>query len=264
MTKQITLIVFFGFLFFTAANAQTPETPPTTAAVNAVLGKNLIKFNLSGLAIQNYMLQYERVLSKGQSIALTFSIAPNVPLPFKSTLLSDFGNNSDAARAIITTTYKKYTATLEYRFYFSGKAPKGLYFAPFARYMNMNQSNVYTFTPSDGKLHTANMHSSFGGFAGGFLIGDQFLIGPHFAIDWWIVGPFYGTNINAGFVGTDPQMGDMSSQDLANVVDDIQKIKLPLYKTTAVLTQATNTIEAKVKGPYYGVRAFGLCLAYRF
>ena len=39
--------------------------------------------------------------------------------------------------------------------------------------------------------------------------------------------------------------------------------KLPLYKTTAVLTPATNTVEAKISGPYYGFHAFGLCFAYR-
>jgi uncharacterized protein DUF3575 len=267
MIKQITFFAIGAFLFCSISCAQT-TTPPAAAQANQAMqsffGKNLIKFNFSGLVLQNYMVQYERVINKKQSIALTVSIAPNVSLPFKSTLLSDYGSNSDARRAIVNTTYKKYTATLEYRFYFSGKAPKGLYFAPFARYMNMSQSNVYTFTPSDGKLHTANMHSQFGGFGAGFLIGDQFLIGPHWAIDWWIIGPFYGTTINADFVGTDPQMGDMSAQDLQKVENDIENIKLPLYKTSAVLTPATNTLEAKVKGPYYGIRAFGLCLAYRF
>jgi hypothetical protein len=263
MIKRLTFPMYLVLVFGLNTMSQT-VTPPTPQAVNTLFGKNLIKFNVTGVIVQDYTLQYERVLSKGQSIALTVGISPNVPLPFKSTLLSDFGGNSDAKRAILTTVYKKYNITLEYRFYFNGNAPKGLYFAPFLRYMDMSQSQYYTFTPSDGKLHTAHMTSQFSGFGAGFLIGDQFLIGQHWAIDWWIVGPFYGTKINADFVGTDPQMGDMTAQDLANVVNDIEKIKLPLYKTTAVLTQATNTIEAKITGPYYGIRAFGLCLAYRF
>jgi len=210
------------------------------------------------------MLEYERVLTKKSSLALTLGISPNVPLPFKSTLMKDFSGNSDARRAIETTNFTRYTATLEYRFYFSGKAPKGLYFAPFVRYMNMKLDQDYTFTPSDGQLHTAHLTAKFDGFGAGFLIGDQFLLGPHWAIDWWIVGPFYGPNITADFIGVDPKMGNMSAQDIANLKNNIESIKLPLYTTTATVTPATNTVEAKLVGPYYGIRAFGLCFAYRF
>ena len=267
MIKQITLFAISIFLFCIIANAQT-TTPPTEAqanqAVQSVFGKNLIKFNVSGVVLNSYQLQYERVVNKKQSIALTIGISPHVPLPFKSTLLNDFSGNSDAKRAIETTYFTRTTATLEYRFYFSGKAPKGLYFAPFLRYMNMKLSQDYTFTPSDNKLHTAHLNANFNGFGAGFLIGDQFLLGPHWAIDWWIIGPFYGTNITADFVGTDPQMGDMSAQDLANLKNNIESVKLPGYKTTATVNSPPNTVEAKLVGPYYGVRAFGLCLAYRF
>ena len=56
--------------------------------------KNLIKFNFSGLAVNSYTLQYERVLGAHSSLALTLSTSPNVPLPFKSTLMNDFGGNS--------------------------------------------------------------------------------------------------------------------------------------------------------------------------
>jgi len=263
MIKQIILNAICVLLIYAEANAQDPVTPVTAKDI-PLINKNLIKFNLSGVVLNSYTLQYERVLNRKQSIALTIGASPNVSLPFRSTLLKDFGNNEDAKRAIETTVFTKYTATLEYRFYFSGKAPKGLYFAPFVRYMNMKLSQDYTFTPSDGRLHTAHMNSQFNGFGAGFLIGDQFLIGPHWAIDWWIVGPFYGTNITADFIGTDPQMDDMSQQDLANLKSNIEGVKLPLYTTTATVTPATNTVEAKLVGPYYGVRAFGVCVAYRF
>ena len=264
MRKEMTLYVFFVMLLpFNLLNAQT-VSPTNPVPEVPLLNQNLIKFNVSGVFLNAYQLQYERVLNKKQSIAVTIGSSPNVPLPFKTTLLNDFGGNSDAKRAIETTVFTRYTVTAEYRFYFSGNAPKGLYFAPFLRYMNMNLNQNYTFTPSDGKLHTAHMTSEFSGFGVGFLIGDQFLIGNHWAIDWWIVGPFYGPNITADFLGTDPQMGDMSAQDLANLKHNIESVKLPLYTTTATVTPATNTVEAKLVGPYYGIRAFGLCLAYRF
>lgn len=263
MINKLIFLQFLSFLFYIPGNSQT-VTPPVTQPVNTVFGKNLIKFNVSGVVLNSYQLQYERVVNKSQSITLTVGVSPNVPLPFRSTLLKDFSSNSDAKRAIETTNFTRTTATLEYRFYFSGHAPKGLYFEPFVRYMNMKLSQDYTFTPSDNQLHTAHLNAKFDGFGAGFLIGDQFLLGPHWAIDWWIVGPFYGPNITADFIGTDPKMGDMDAQDLANLKNNIQSVKLPLYTTTATVTPATNTVEAKLVGPYYGVRAFGLCLAYRF
>ena len=227
--------------------------------------KNLIKINLSGLIVQQYTLQYERVVNKSQSIALTISVAPNTPLPFKQTLLNDFGGNEDAKRAIETTVFTKYTGTLEYRFYTGGgHAPKGFYIAPFVRYMHMSLSQDYTFTPSDDKLHTAHMTSQFGAMGAGFLLGYQFLFGRHWGIDWWILGPFFGTSINANFVGTDPQMGDMSAQDLANLKHNIESVSIPGYTVTATVTPSTNTVQAKAVGPYYGARFMGICLVYRF
>jgi hypothetical protein len=223
--------------------------------------KNLFKFNLSGLAVNNYTLQYERVLGAHSSLALTLSSSPNVALPFKGTLMNDFGGNSDAKRAIETTLFTKTNVTLEYRFYTGHEAPRGFYIAPFVRYMNMKLSQDYTFTPSDEILHVAHLNGQFDGFGAGVLFGYQWLLGSHWAIDWWIVGPFYGTSVTADFLGT-CNMSDMSAQDKANLANNIQSVKLPLYTTTATVGQ--NTVEAKLTGPYYGVRVMGLCLVYRF
>jgi hypothetical protein len=57
-------------------------------------------------------------------------------------------------------------------------------------------------------------------------------------------------------------MSDMSAQDKANLANNIESVKLPLYTTTATVGQ--NTVEAKLTGPYYGVRLMGLCLVYSF
>ena len=261
MIKKINPLWLLLLIVAYGVQAQQPNSQPASQP----LKKNLIKFNLSGLILQQYTLQYEYVVNPHQSVALTLGIAPNTPLPFKQTLVNDFGGNADAQRAIETTVFTKYTATLEYRFYTGGgHAPKGFYIAPFFRYMHMSLSEDYTFTPSDEKLHTAHMDSKFGAMGAGFLIGYQFLIGQHWGIDWWILGPFYGTNINADFVGTDPQMGDMSPQDLANLKHNIESVKIPGYTVTATVTPSTNTVEAKAVGPYYGARFMGIALVYRF
>jgi hypothetical protein len=57
-------------------------------------------------------------------------------------------------------------------------------------------------------------------------------------------------------------MSDMSAQDKANLANNIESVKLPLYTTSA--TVGTNSVDAKLTGPYYGIRTMGLCLVYRF
>src|ERR1700733_16097914 len=116
MRKQVIFTVFGVFVFCSFLQAQ--NTAPASTQTLATLKRNIVKINLSAIAVEAYTVQYEYVVNKGQSIALTVGVSPNVPLPFKQTLLNDFSGNSDAKRAIETTVFSKYTATLEYRFYF--------------------------------------------------------------------------------------------------------------------------------------------------
>ena len=163
MKQYFFLLVTLSMLLLANAAKAQVTTPAVPAANTPLKGRNLIKFNVSGILLNTYDLQYERVLNKKQSIALTVGIAPNVPLPFKSTLISDFGGNEDAKRAIQTTVFTRYTATLEYRFYFSGHAPRGLYFAPFLRYMDMKLDQDYLelpetyYAPAPTHLSEGNM-----------------------------------------------------------------------------------------------------------
>jgi len=230
---------------------------------NAQLGtKTLVKFNLSGVVIKSYTLQYERVLTPHSSITLSAGVSPNAPLPFKQALLDQYSGNEDGKRAIETTLFTKYIGTLEYRFYFAGHAPSGWYVAPFVRYLNMDISQDYTYTPSDGILHTARLNARFDAYGGGILLGRQWMLGKHLGLDLWLLGPFIGTNIKAEFVGEDPLWRNLKPADVVKLKSDIEGTQLPGYTTTAIL--AFPFITAKLDGPYYGVRAFGLALSYGF
>ena len=224
--------------------------------------RTVVKFNLTGVAFKSYMVQYERILTPKSSITVTAGVSPNAPLPFKNALMEQFGDNEDARRAIGTTLFTKYNATVEYRFYFKGHAPSGWYVAPFARYMNMDISQDYTYTPSDGILHHAHLNAKFGAVAGGILLGHQWLLGKALTLDLWLLGPFYGSKVNADFVGEDPLWPNLKPADIDKLHRDIEGTKLPLYTTTASLPLPI--IHAKLVGPYYGVRAFGLALGYSF
>jgi len=234
-----------------------------SAQAQVLTNRTVVKFNLSGVMIKSYTAQYERVLNRYGSITLSGSYSPNsTPLPFKQALLNQYGDNQDAVRAIETTVFSKRIGTLEYRFYPAGHAPTGWYIAPFVRYINMDISNDYTYTPSDGVLHRATLNASFSAGGAGVLLGYQFLLGKHVGLDLWLLGPFYGTNVNSTFVGEDPLWPNLKPADIAKLKRDIDNTQLPLYSVQSTL--ALPIITAKLTGPYYGVRAFGVAFAYSF
>lgn len=225
--------------------------------------RTVVKFNLSGVVIQSYTAQVERVLSRHSTVTLSGSYTPqNTPLPFKQALLNQCGDNQDAVRAIETTLFSKKIGTLEYRFYPAGHAPSGWYIAPFVRYASLDISNDYTYTPSDGILHHAHLDAGFNAGGAGVLLGYQFLFGKHVGLDLWLLGPFYGQNVKATFVGEDPLWPSLKPADIVKLKNDIDNTQLPLYSVSSTL--ALPVITANLTGPYYGVRALGLAFAYSF
>lgn len=249
MKKLATIILLYGLLL--SNNFSYSQ---------GIIGKNIIKWNLSALALSQYSIQYERVLALNRSYAIGFGISPDVELPFKTELLDRFGGNSDARHAIESTRFTKITVTPEYRFYMSKNAPKGFYVATFIRYTNMLLSSNYPFTTNSGVQHNPHVEGKFSGVGGGAMIGTQFLLGPSMVLDLWIVGPFIGI-MNASFHGTD-DMSDMTDADKAKLESDIESVNVPLWKVDA--TVGNNVIDVKLKGPFYGVRLAGVSFGFRF
>ena len=248
------LLVLIGLFLASNVNGQV-------AAVAPIIGANVIKVNVSSsLALGHYLFQYERALSLNRSIGLGIGVSSNVDLPFKKQLLDQYGDNADAVRAIETTKFDKLTITPEYRFYLNKKgAPIGFYLATFVRYTKFSFSGDYSFTPSNGILHIAPVTGSLNGIGGGAMIGVQWALGKTITLDWWIVGPFAGVQ-NGDFNGTS-DMSDMSDADKAKLESDIEDTDIPLWNIDA--TVENNTVNAKISGPFVGVRMFGICLGVR-
>jgi hypothetical protein len=230
-------------------------------SASPILGKNVIKFNLSSVAIEHYMLQYEHALALNKSIGIGIGYSSGVDIPFKSSLLDQFGGNEDARRAIETTKFDKLTITPEYRFYFGTKgAPLGFYLATFVRYTKLSFTQDYTFTPSNGIEHVAAVTGKLNGVGGGAMMGVQWGLSKSVTLDWWILGPFAGV-MDGNFDGI-CDMSDMTPEDYSNLESDIESIDIPLWKIDA--TVVGNVIDAKIEGPFYGLRMFGLSLGFRF
>ncbi len=114
MKKLLLSVLAVSLLSYSSTLLAQSESP--------IAGKNVIKFNLTNVLLKNYAVQYEHAVNNRQSFAIGIGITPNVSLPFKQTLLDEFGGNEDAKRAIETTTFNKITITPEYRFYLGKKA----------------------------------------------------------------------------------------------------------------------------------------------
>lgn len=153
-----------------------------------LVNRTLVKFNVSGVVMNHYTAQYERILTKNSSITFSTGVAYNSPLPFKQALLDRFSDNADAVRAINTTLFTKYIGTFEYRFYLAGHAPTGWYIAPFVRYLNMSIDQNYTYTDRKGVLHRPNLKAQFNAGGAGVLLGYQWMLGKRVGIDLWLLG----------------------------------------------------------------------------
>lgn len=224
---------------------------------------NIIKYNLTPTAFGIYTIQYERVVNPKQSVAINFSLAPNVDLPFKSTLLDLYGDNDEARTAIESTTFNNFSITPEYRFYIGPKgAPAGFYLSSFMRYSHMSHTQLYQFTTSEGNIHKPEITTEFNGFGVGEMIGIQWLFGKqqNIVLDWWIIGPYFGYLTGTSH-GTD-DMSDMDAQDKTDLENDIESLNIPLWTIDA--TVGDGVVDADLKGAYYGSRLMGICIGIKF
>lgn len=251
MRKFHSALFLSSLLFFSFANAQLEKG-------------NIIKYNLSGLAVKYHALQFERVLNPKQSFALTVGFSPSNSLPFKDRLIELYGDDAQARTAIESTNFEKFTLTTEYRLYLSGKAPQGFYLAPFLRYSNMQMSQQYSFVDSDNTAHNPVISGSFKGFGGGMLAGAQWALGKSVVLDLWLAGPFIGTQ-KASFNG----VNDRAIINTAGLKADIESVDIPLWNLSANVTNQNiggsnkGVIDVTLDGPFVGVRMFGLALGIR-
>lgn len=95
--------------------------------------KNIFKVNLTALVLNNYMGQYERVLGKRVSVAISYRTMPESSVPFKSFILNQIDDpEGDAEEILNNLKLSNYAITPEIRFYMGKKGyGRGFYIAPF-------------------------------------------------------------------------------------------------------------------------------------
>jgi hypothetical protein len=228
--------------------------------------KQVIKINLSQLALTNISLQYEYAFHKNFSAALgvSYLIPRNIP--------SQIFTPSSNATGYQIPKFGGWSITPEIRIYpgkkVKHKAPHGFYLAPYFRYSKYTASAVYIDSVSVSERHTYDVKADYSGFTAGLMIGSQWIIGKHFSIDWWILGGGVGkAKLKLDAKSTDGSL-NMTAQDQANLKNDINTnlAELKNFGNGDISIQTTsNSATATVKGlPMTSIRGFGLTIGFAF
>jgi hypothetical protein len=217
-------------------------------------GNSLLKVNLLSLPIRNFSLAYEYKIGRKVTAGLGVRVMPKGGLPMRSSI-SNLIDDPDADRQLDNFKTGNVAFTPEIRFYMGKQAMRGFYLAPFARISSytaempfeFDVNNTTQIMPLSGKLNT---------FTGGLLLGAQWKLGGKVYLDWWMLGPQYGSSD-----GTLDGKRALNLQEQQELRNQLQDIEIPFAETTT--TVDANGARLDIKGPWAGLRA-GLCLGIRF
>lgn len=267
MKPKQTLIIAGFLICATQLSAQT--SPVSTRSllqdINQAKSKNkylrnFIKINLTSLALKNYSIQYERVLTKAISVAVAYRTMPATTLPFNNLILNTVGEDQDTKKIIENFRLSNYAFTPEVRFYVGKKGyGRGFYFAPFYRYANFSANNItLDYENNAGATSSIDLPGKLTANTGGLLLGAQWGLGKHMCLDWWILGPHYGSG-RGNFSGASTKTLSADEQD--DLRDELEDLDIPLTNKTVQVN--ANGASLKLDGPWGGIRA-GISLGVRF
>lgn len=245
------LALFLTFFLFGSQLFSQDEKKDTAKAVP----KNLIKVNLPALALKNFTLQYERAIAKKITIAATFRYMPSGNIPLKSTFIK-LADDPDTERQINNLNVGNKAFMPEVRFYLGKKgAFRGFYLGPFASIASYDADLLFEYD-DNAVTKTIPMAGKISTVTGGLMIGSQFTLGKNIYLDWWMLGPNYGTS--NGKISGQKTLNTLEQQSLR---DELAGLNIPLTDFTYTVNGNGATIN--FKGPWAGFRA-GLCFGIRF
>jgi hypothetical protein len=241
------------------------DSPKATADIS----KNFIKLNLTSLPFLNFSLQYERVLSKSISAALSGSFMPETTMPafIADQLINFAGDMSDEGSVDAQTEdlirnllISSYTITPEVRFYLGhNRYSTGFYTAVFYRYSHYEGSNApIPFTTDLDEEITINTTGSITSHTGGFLLGYQWALGKRMCLDWQMFGPHFGVS-SGDFLGL--PSSPLSEADQAKIEDKSNDVDIPMFTPTVDAT--ADEVKMIFDGPWGGIR-FALSIGVKF
>ena len=236
------------------AQGSTDETEPSSYA-------NRLKLNLTAIPLNNYALQYECVLNRKSSVAISFRLMPEGKLPFQSQikrLVAD--EDVSVQKTVDQLRISNFAITPEYRFYFGKVFAKGFYIAPFYRYASFKSNNIFISYEADlpGTDESINLSGDLQSHTGGLLFGAHWNLSKRVCLDWMILGPHFGSG-DGNFEGLSSRTLSQSEQQ--RVREELENLDIPLTNKTVNVTAQGASL--KLDGPWAGVRA-GISLGINF
>jgi hypothetical protein len=247
--KIIKLIIACFILSTQNISAQEIKTDSTQK-----INKNIAKINLIGFSING---QYERILSKRVSIALSYKILPSGKFLFRGLIpMSDPQAKEELDNLIVSNS----AITPEIRFYTGKKGyGQGFYLAPFYRSAKFGGKGIgIDFTLDNGRSATFNMEGDIKSSTFGLLIGAQWKLGKRFWLDWQILGPHYGS-AKGNIIGNSTI--SLSANEQTSLRNALLDINLPF--TNEKVTVEANRAILDLNGPWAGLRT-GVSLGFGF
>lgn len=250
-------------LIYTTLSLNAQNTPESSdnAASDQLHNRNFIKINLTAIALKNYSVQYERVLNKTISLAVSFRTMPATTIPFKNLILNVVDeDDADTKEVIENFKLSNFAFTPEIRFYLNKKGyGQGFYIAPFYRYANFKTSNlIFDYDTDSGGEGSIKLSGELTANTGGLMFGAQWALGKHMCLDWWILGPHFGSGTGT-FSGISSQ--PLTANEQNDLREELNDIDIPLTKETVNVN--ANGASLKLDGPWAGIRA-GISLGIKF
>ncbi|WGQ11272.1 DUF3575 domain-containing protein [Pedobacter gandavensis] len=256
------LICGVAALSFSATNSFAQQTNTNQEEENTE-SKNLVKWNVAALALKTYSFQYERAVGKKISVSLGFRMMPKSHIPFSSTFKSLI-DDDQTWESIKDFKTGNFAITPEFRYYVGQSVFRGFYVAPFVRYASYNVAVPYNYeaTFSNGSGSTTvkdkiDMDGRINTLTTGLLLGAQWKLSKAIYLDWWILGPNYGSA--SGSISGKKTLNADEQKALREALTDLDD--LPVVKTKS--TVDGNGAKIDFSGPWAGVRS-GLSIGYRF
>lgn len=231
-----------------------------TSSINKVQGgKNLIQINLPAILLKNYSLVYQRAVAKKIAVGLGIRYSAESELPFRSQFADLL--DEETKKQIDNFRTGNVAFTPEVRFYMGKSVFRGFYIAPFARYAKYDAKLPFNYDyehPVNGpQTNNIQLNGDLTTITGGILFGAQWKLSKLVYLDWWMLGPQYGTSD-----GTILGKQALSSEEQTALRDELKNLEdLPLVDVTSEVRSDGATVN--FKGPWAGVRA-GICLGFRF
>lgn len=223
--------------------------------------RNIIKLNATSLILSNVNLQYERLLGDKTSVALGVRYMPGRGLPFSSLIADAIRTEDNDMTSDILKSFSisGFAITPEFRYYFR-QAGKGLYIAPFVRYEGYKMASDFHLEMEGGRAYDIRFDGQYSNIGAGLMLGSQFKLSNSLSLDWFIVGPYAGTqklDINArDFV--------IAEEDYDEFVRDFDDLRINTFgfKTEVEVSRTHTRIQMNSISAF--VRAAGINICYRF